>query len=327
VDALARRAGVGIRPLVRAASLRDPPAGEQQHRDAQWVHFGYRDGLARIAIKGWSRKRELERCKPVSTHAAGEFLLGHPQDSGANPWIAGPGLRVWPEPLRDFFRNGSFGVLHQIEQDVEAFDLFVKRSAQLTKLDAREIKGKLCGRYPDGRLVGSPPNGDVGDDFDYAKDCEGDGCPFGSHVRRMNPRGEGLPHSVRTRPLLRRGMPYGPPWQGDGAHGGEARGLMAQFFCASIEDQFEHLVAQWGDRVPLGSEDGGGARDPLVGAHEPGDGPFQIPLGKDKPPLLLQGLRPFTRTAGVAYLFYPSLPVLEGIAREWPWYVQDEDDT
>jgi signal transduction histidine kinase len=35
----------------------------------------------------------------------------------------------------------------------------------------------------------------------------------------------------------------------------EPRGLMGQFFCASIEDQYEHLVGQWADRVPLASAD------------------------------------------------------------------------
>ena len=61
--------------------------------------------------------------------APGEFVLGYPQDSGANPYIAGPGSRVWPDEVRAFFRDGSFGVLHQMEQNVEAFDAFVAKAA------------------------------------------------------------------------------------------------------------------------------------------------------------------------------------------------------
>ena len=132
----------------------------------------------------------------------------------------------------------------------------------------------------------------------------------------MNPRGEAVPHAVRARPLLRRGMPYGEDWCGKAD--GKKRGILGQFFCASIEDQFEHLVAQWGDRVPIGSADRGGARDPLTGAHAAGDGAFEIPLGEKKRPLRLAGLRPFTRALGVAYPFYPSLPVLEGMIAERP---------
>jgi hypothetical protein len=33
----------------------------------------------------------------------------------------------------------------------------------------------------------------------------------------------------------------------------------------------------------------------------------------------LRGLAPFTRTRGCAYLFYPSLRTLEGIAASHPW--------
>lgn len=340
---LARRANVRFMPLVRAHSL--PLSGKHAlDKDAQLVHFGYRDGLSRVEIEGWTPEGKSIGTKPVSRHKPGEFLLGHPQDSGANPWIAGPGPRVWPEKLRKFFQDGSFGVLAQIEQDVAGFEAFVKRSAaqalrtapdflarppagesgkERVKRAREEIMGKLCGRYPDGRPLVAPENAPT-DDFDYAQDADGYACPFGSHIRRMNPRGEAVPHAVRARPLLRRGMPYGDAWCGKADR--KERGILGQFFCASIEDQFEHLVAQWGDRVPIGSADGGGARDPLTGAHADGDGAFEILLGKGKRPLRLGGLRPLTRTLGVAYLFYPSLSVLDGMIEERPWYDLDKDD-
>ena len=340
---LARRANVRFMPLVRAHSL--PLSGKHAlDKDAQLVHFGYRDGLSRIEIEGWTPEGRSIGTKPVSRHKAGEFLLGHPQDCGANPWIAGPGPRVWPPKLRQYFHNGSFGVLAQIEQDVAGFEAFVRRSAAVAlrtapgflpsppagetrkdrvKRAREEIMGKLCGRYSDGRPLAAPRNA-PSDDFDYTQDADGYGCPFGSHVRRMNPRGEAVPHAVRARPLLRRGMPYGDAWCGKAD--GKERGILGQFFCTSIEDQFEHLVGQWGDRVPIGSADGGGARDPLIGAHEHGDGAFEIRLDRDQRPLRLDGLRPFTRTRGVAYLFYPSLPVLEGMIEERPWFALDKDD-
>jgi hypothetical protein len=134
-----------------------------------------------------------------------------------------------------------------------------------------------------------------------------------------------LAHFSRPRPLLRRGMTYGPPWR-DGEPGGRPpRGLIGQFFCASIEDQFEHLLGEWAERVPLGSPDGGGARDPLIGTHEPGDGPFEVPRAKE-PALRLTGLQAFTRTLGVAYLFYPSLTTLAGIADNCLWGAGNDDE-
>jgi deferrochelatase/peroxidase EfeB len=293
----------------------------------QWVHFGFRDGVARIGIEGWDDDDKLKQLKAASRHWAGEFLLGHRQNSGANPWIAGPGPRVWPMEVRDFFRNGSFAVLHQVHQDVKAFEDFVRQRAKDTHLDANLLKAKLCGRFPDGRSPAAPEDADPQADFDYSGDPEGHACPFGSHARRMNPRGDALAHAGRRRPLLRRGMPYGPAWPQAAEKTGIHRGLIGHFFCASIEDQFEHLLGQWADRIPMGSKDGGGARDPLIGAHEEGDGPFEIPQRPPaERPLLLQGLRPFTRTMGSAYLFYPSWQTLQGIADSSVWGAVDEED-
>lgn len=349
----AQAARVGITSLPLAEALKPPArfdeiARKEERRTGlapQWVHFGYRDGLSRVGIVGWpSSVRSNDGLLPSSIHQPGEFVLGHVADSGADPWVAGPGLRVWPANVRRFFRNASFGVLQQVVQDVDAFEAFVSAASKRLRVapgsatgrdPVDELKGKLCGRYPDGQPLAVPLQ-DPNADFDYTADPHGLGCPFGSHVRRMNPRTHrprgGAPlappasaaHFSRARPLLRRGMPYGPAWvshpEGATTCKGHERGLLGHFFCASIEDQFEHLLAEWGDRVPLGSADGGGARDPLIGAHEPGDGPFEIPVPpKGAQSLKLRGLQPFAHTVGMAYLFYPSLGTLKGIADSEQW--------
>jgi deferrochelatase/peroxidase EfeB len=273
-------------------------------------------------------------------------VLGYLQDCGADPWVAGPGLQIWPDKVRAFFRNGSFGVLQQIEQDVSAFERFVEEKAKETQLSPGMIKGKLCGRYPNGRPLAAGDGVDPRMDFDYSADPKGHRCPFGSHARRMNPRlprtnavdgenpmdppdaGDRPAHFGRARPLLRRGMPYGPPWVSEEKEKAnpQQRGLIGQFFCASIEDQYEHLLGEWAERVPLGSPDEGGARDPLFGAHEPSDGPFDIPRPPGQPVLRLKGLTAFTRTIGVAYLFYPSLTTVACIADSSMWGLENEVD-
>ena len=315
VEDLAKKTHVKVRRLPLASSL-PAPDGEQ------WVHFGYRDALSRVGIEGWTSQSALAQCKAVSRHAAGEFVLGHRQNSGANPWLASAGQRVWASELRAFFNNGSFGVLHQLEQDVAEFEFFVFAAARAERMTVDEVKAKLCGRTPEGWPLAKPLCAHPDADFDYEFDPHGRACPFGGHVRRMNPRGDALAHS-RPRPLLRRGMPYGPTWQHPPEN--KPRGLMAQFFCASIEDQFEHLIGQWAERVPLGSLDAGGARDPLIGAHEAGDGGFEIPM-PDGPPRFLDGLSRFTRTRGLAYLFYPSVSALAQIARNRVFADLREDD-
>lgn len=309
---------VHTQDLFPATRLPTPPGEKEPEGGAMWTHFGFRDGLSRVGIEQWTRPEDMDQWRPVSRFQPGEFLLGHPQNSGANPWIAGPDMRAWPRVIRHFFHNGSFGVLHQIEQHVEEFDQFVQECAARYRIAPGDLKAKLCGRYTDGRpLAGTTPD----EDFDYAQDAKGHLCPFGSHVRRMNPRGEGPAHGIRVRPLLRRGLPYGQPTDA-------RRGLMAQFFCASIEDQFEHLVGQWADRVPLGSADAGGARDPMFGAHQPGDGAFLIPREHPDGPHRLPGMGSFSSTVGVAYLFYPSLGTLRGISLNAPWRppLKDEDE-
>ena len=307
-------------------------ANDAERRE-EWTHFGFRDGLARVGIHGWTEEKKLAECKPFSVHHAGEFVLGHPQDSGANPYIAGPGSRVWPEEVRAFFHNGSFAVLHQLEQHVEAFDEFVaketdrlNKEADRLKIDADYLKAKLCGRYPDGRVLSAQPPGRVDADFDFANDDDGRHCPFGSHIRRMNPRAAigadgALAHAARSRALLRRGMPY----VRDRDDGSKERGFVGHFFCASIEDQFEHLVGQWGERVPLGSADRGRARDPLIGAHEYDDGDFEIPTDDPKASLTVKGLKSFVRVVGTSYLFYPSLSTFDRIIASEAWIPDDDE--
>lgn len=335
VRRLARLCGIRVRCMGAARRLL-PPSGSPSGDRQQWIHFDYRDGLSRVPIKGW--QHHAAGASTAKARAPGEFILGLPQDSGANPWIAGAGKQVWPAPLRDFFRHGSFGVLHKIEQHVTAFEQFLDTQVEQllsdrAVLSAAEVKAmgepearrqirnylkaKLCGRTPEGEPVHLPGTAPQSD-FDYRGDDKGYGCPLGAHARRMNPRGDGLAQDARTRFLLRRGMPYG-------RKDNQERGLMGQFFCASIEDQYEHLLGQWADRVPMGSADGGGARDPLIGAHAPGDGYFEIPRD-GAPALRIEGLQPFTRTRGVAYLFYPSLGTLQGIADNKPWREPDEED-
>ena len=300
-------AGATQLPLVALPTAAWP----RREDDLNYVHFGFLDGVSQVGIEGWTDEKHLKEFKPFSRHAAGEFVLGHPQTSGANPWLATGGRSVWPAELRAFFHNGSFGALRHIQQYVSEFEAFLDHASERTELDIPTLRAKLCGRTDDGRPAGMP-DADPMQDFDYQGDDAGERCPFGAHVRRMNPREGEVAHTQR-RPLLRRGMPYDRVPPSPASKDADSRGLMGLFFCASIEDQFEHLLAQWSERVPLGSGDRGSARDPFIGAHEAGDGPLYIPVRGGS--ISVDGLRRFTRTRGTAYLFYPSLSALQRIAR------------
>ena len=285
---------------------------DARHLDAtpgnRRVHFGYRDGLTRLKIRGIAYLPSTGAIADAE-HAAGEFLLGHENDAGFDPWQF-PGNEPG-QTLTAFFRNSSFGVLRKIEQNEAAFRGFVQQSAAQLGLDRGYVMAKLCGRWPvSGAVVSAEsPGADDGTDpaagFDFTADPKGLGCPFGAHIRRMNPRADKVV-PFRRRPLMRRGMPYGKPYVEAPS---DPRGLMGLFVCVSIEDQFEHLVGQWGNANPLGAPNRGNARDPFVASVTDAASVFDIPGSNS-----LKALEPFVLTKGTLYTFFPSLSAFKVIA-------------
>lgn len=292
------------------------------------AHFGFRDGIAIPRIRGFYQEKEGHKL-----HEPGEFLLGYWNDCGFNPWLLvnpwqrpSPWLRpLNPKPrLREFFRNGSFGAFRVIEQDERALDDFVTHWAKHERVDEDYVKAKLAGRWPDGRVVRAPeaealaradarqgalPQEDL-DAFDFEKDAAGFGCPFDAHIRRMNPRDDDVVPS-RRRPLIRRGMPYGRAYREAPA---EKRGLLGLFFCASLEDQFEFLLREWGNAKPMGTPNLGTARDPFSASRQDARAIFDVPMPGEQARRLAR-LPAFLTTRGTLYAFYPGLESIRRISR------------
>ena len=279
--------------------------GRPDNETGEWVHFGYRDGLSEVCIDTEHPPPQAPDCR---RHAAGALLLGDTDDAGSNPFA----LSQAPEKVRAFFRNSSFGILRPMLQDVAAFEEQVERwRAELapgmrSTPTAAFVKAKLCGRWPDGR---QPGPGDVepqGDSLvlDLSGDDRGEGCPFGSHVRRMRaaPDRNG---NVFERPLQRRSFPFGPASWAQRPNDGQPRGLLGQFFCASIEDQFEHLLGQWAAVSPLGSAPEDRAADPVIGGHDDTQAVLVVPL-QGRPTQGLHGFRAWTTTLGTMYAWHPG---------------------
>ena len=198
-------------------------------------------------------------------------------------------------------------------QDTAGFDSFVHNQT----LPPATVRAKLLGRWDNGQVV-SPlpaalpqPASRAGlNNFDFHNDPHGLGCPFGAHIRRMHPRADPVV-PVRQRPLVRRGIPYGPTAATDPT---AERGLLGLFFCASLEDQFEHLLAEWGNKNPFGVPNPSTAKDPLIGNHEGDGGVFAIPTATGAQSQL-RGFTPFVTTKGTLYSFFPSLPSLAILAK------------
>jgi deferrochelatase/peroxidase EfeB/predicted acylesterase/phospholipase RssA len=286
------------------------PTGDGPVRIA---HFGLRDGVAqpKIAVAG----APVPRGEPFS---AGELLLGHQNDQNFSRWAD----KETSEGNAQFFRNGCFAVLRKIEQHEDLLDTFLGRQVEALRPSyprvSREfLKAKLCGRWPNGSRVkpgewDQPGDPDLGD-FQFNKvDPHGFGCPFGSHIRRSNPRDDAVAPS-RRRPLFRRGMPYGPVFSAETKD--EERGMIGLFFCSSIEDQFEHVMSEWVEKMPMGPPSRGNAKDPLVGHNDDPTSDFDIPVQGGQS-IRLTSFEPFVTTRGTLYAFFPSRSALREIARE-----------
>jgi hypothetical protein len=336
VDGIAKRWSFWHLPgaaLVRVGTFRgdrlDAPAGEK----GQWVHFGVRDALVDHHIVGVQRALQPAAETEMVPHAPGEFLLGHRNDRGANPF----NLPIAPDEVRDFFHDSSFGVLRPMAQDVAAFEAAVKawvvqaRAQVGPAVSADWVKAKLSGRWPNGQAVrpgqlapvaGNPP---AAYKLDFAQDAEGTGCPWSSHVRRMDARGHaGAPQ--RPHALLRRGVPFGAaPWSKVpvGTPAAAGQGMLGLFFCGSLEEQFELLLGQWANGSPPARPATDAATDPIAGQHTDPAAAAIVPLPAGGE-LALKGFGAWTRTLGTAYTWHPTGEAIARILAEK--YVKEDDD-
>jgi deferrochelatase/peroxidase EfeB len=277
------------------------------------AHFGYRDGFAQPTIAGG-----LPPLLPdgVPAAPAGEFLLGYPSQYTDF---------TYPIP-QEIGVNGSFVALRVLEQDCAGFETFLVEASRQTGLDPELIAAKLCGRWRGGAPLALAPTSPRPDlpieqynQFDYVPtpmapdavdDRRGYRCPIGAHVRRMNPRSSAVAgNSGLKRRIVRRGLPYGPPYDPANPHDGKRRGLLGLFIGVSLQDQFEFLMSDWANKGTFapGLRD---TRDPVLGDNAPNDATFLIPIEGQKAPLVVTGLSRFVTCRGAAYGFLPSVSAL-----------------
>ncbi len=169
-------------------------------------HFGFRDGISQPVIRGTARARKEVPARDIVE--PGEFVLGYESNQGflpPSPMVReeadimdilpslptrhlsrypdfGAGQSV--DGMRDFGRNGSYLVIREIRQDVDALNAFALWASQMLAGEhndpmgeqpqypelfreagefpnQRWIKAKMVGRWPDGRPLVGNPLGDV----------------------------------------------------------------------------------------------------------------------------------------------------------------------
>jgi Dyp-type peroxidase family len=183
----------------------DTLPGNQRGRE----HFGFKDGISQPAIAGTSFGNG-------SSVAAGEFILGLPDQTGQP---SGGGLPDWT-------RNGSFLAFLELQQHVGTFWKAMRQQAQQFDVQPEDVAAWIVGRKRDA-----------------------DGTPLADPPARLSHTGRAysrwLPPSESSRHrIIRRGIPYGLPWQ-EGRSDQDRRGLLFVAYQADIERQFEHVWKQW----------------------------------------------------------------------------------
>jgi Dyp-type peroxidase family len=298
-------------------------------------HFGYADGFGQPAVEGASGSWPGQGVPERKTGAwrdikAGEFILGYPNEDGEQLSVS----ESW------LLRNGSFMVYRKLEQNVPEFrNAVAARARDYVATNPRAIQAaepplsahapfevmaaKLVGRWRDGLALELHPErkdlnkvGDLeqemdphlGNNFRYGGDRDGYACPRGAHIRRANPRdllGSDEQESRRHR-IIRRGMPYGPPYQA-GKDAQKERGLIFMCFNADLERQFEVVQGQWcadGNVFGLGND-----QDYLLGNQ-----PDRKVTIEGEPPFFVASQPDLVVTKGCQYLLMPGLGALHHLS-------------
>ena len=311
--------------------------------------FGFRDGIAQPQMEGIHGQG-------VRT---GEFILGYVNEYGYLPVaplvepcddprnLLPPSNNPHQSGWHDLGRNGTYLVYRKLQQHVTRFWSFIANESKRMHGSADPnimawLAAKMMGRWPDGTPATLSPDREDpsmtdADSFLYAAhDSAGRGCPFGAHIRRMNPRDHLPPaadieslHMTARHRLLRRGRPFGlsshpVPFadrlasfaatfnRSDPIVDSTPTGI--HFLClnASIKRQFEFLQQAWANNPQFA----GLTRnpDPIIGNRDSSDlNPcMRIPGARFE--FRTAPLPEFVTVRGGAYFFMPGLRALQFLA-------------
>jgi deferrochelatase/peroxidase EfeB len=310
-----------LRQRFAATDLTEIWCGDANALPHGGVHFGYRDGIAQPEIEG-ANPRDRPDMQPKA--GPGDFLLGR-------DYVNVFGGNYLGNLLPQLGDNATYAAFRVLRQDVRAFEQLLKNWGDQWGKDPELLAAKLLGRWRNGVPLTlspeiqqtDPPIRDARlNDFDYAPatshttyydDFEGRRCPIGAHIRRLNPRSAlvaGLPYSRR---LIRRGMPYGPPFDPEHPDDGNERGLMGLFICGDLDLQYEFILRTWANE-DLATNGLRGTRDPLIGQQPPNGGQFVLRVDDSRDPIVLTGIPTLVQTRGSVYCFVPGIGGLRYLA-------------
>lgn len=270
-------------------------------------HFGFADGVSNpVFFKSdfdrWEEKEGTDQYDP-----SGHFSLIAVDDPGGKD------------------RDNSFGtyfVYRKMQQNIKGFrDQAKAFAAELSSKVDFEVAEELAGAITVGRMKDGTPlshyskevEKDVLNNFSYDDDMEGMGCPFRSHIRKTNPRGDtnrlkNVPiWSERSKRIARRGISYGSEDLSPDTEWTDA-GLLFLSCQSDIEQQFLVMQCGWCDNpnfLVAGTD-----HDPITGDQnvlpDMDIKPWEFELNGKKVTTHFR-YRDLVRIRGGEYFFAPSI--------------------
>jgi Dyp-type peroxidase family len=308
-------------------------------------HFGFKDGIARLRVRGR---------RPGTGDFFAERVAGTPQDATL-PEFSDPGAPlVWPgqillglarqsstdprlpfpvQPVAPVWaKNGSYLVFRRLRQNVPAFRDFVRtQTLELRRLTAQRtlteerVAAMLVGRWPNGFPLESSPrvprsaHATPLNNFTFMRpnwpgrntipaDVFGDRCPLSAHIRKVNPRDQGSDLGPPADSLRRQMIRRGIAYGNElrkGARDEDDRGLLFLSFQASIEETFETIVQAWVNGTTGPAPSG---FDMLLGQNPSGGKRYCFLMGHR-----LETSERFVVATGGGYFFAPSISAIRTV--------------